>query len=41
MKPYRIVIFLAAVAVIGLFVWALGHEDVGAEEDQSIETFAR
>jgi hypothetical protein len=37
MRMYRVVTFLAALIVAGLFIWALGHEQVGAKEEQAIK----
>jgi hypothetical protein len=37
MKAYRLVTLFAAVLITVLVVWALGHEDIGAKETQSIE----
>jgi hypothetical protein len=41
MKPYRIVTFFAALVVMVVFAWAIGREDVGAQESQSIEAAAQ
>jgi hypothetical protein len=41
MKLYRVVTFLAAVAIAAVIIFALGREHVGAQEAQSIEASAR
>ena len=40
MKPYRVVTLLAALLIAGFFTWAVGHEHVGAQEEQAIEAAA-
>lgn len=37
MRMNRVVLFCAALLVAGLFIWAIGHEHVGAQEEQVIE----
>jgi hypothetical protein len=40
MKVYRLVSLFAAVLAAVLLIWALGHEHIGAQEEQSIEAAA-
>jgi hypothetical protein len=40
MKMYRVVSLFVAVVAAGVFIWAVGHERVGAQEAQSIEASA-
>jgi hypothetical protein len=40
MKTYRIVTLLAAGLIAVLVIWAVGHEHVGAQEEQAIEAAA-
>ena len=40
MKMYRVVGLFVAVVVAVLFIWAVGHERVGAQEAQAIEASA-
>jgi hypothetical protein len=37
MKMYRIVTLFAAVLVSMLFIWSMGHEHVGFQEEHAIE----
>ena len=37
MRMYRVVFLLAAVLIVGLFAWTVGHQPIGAKEEQSIE----
>ena len=36
-KPHRLLTFFAAVLVTLLFAWAFSREDIGAQEQASIE----
>lgn len=40
MKMSRVVILFAVVLIAVCFTWALGHEHIGAQEEQAIEAAA-